>query len=394
MKQSKMVEVNQNRYIYISKSYINDGFGNKFNSNVELCLFYNIPLASLHGVSCDDEELVKSTILQCRNSKNGSLRTVYDHKGKEYPSIDDMCLAYNHMITTIYSRLSNGWTLKSALETGLLKDKAGIKCKDCKGNVFNSYAELCRHWNTSAHKLRYMIEKGYTTEEYTEMLVNKTNIPDSWVKQLRKKYPTSYKAILAKCTVSYATVASRVKKKWDIVDAVVTPALRSGVKTVKINYIDPDGEIFHSFKDLCKKWHKSYVTVKEKMNKGMDLHEILLEKKSSYIDHRGNKYKSIDSMCKTYNVSVSTYQYRITVCGFTTEEALEYDKICMYKNKRITIPNKNSRQWKQDLWELCNHNVFQYICIYKHMQVSEVAVKYRLKTMSLLNAIMTPSKIQ
>jgi len=91
--------------------------------------------------------------------------------------------------------------------------------------------------------------------------------------------------------------------------------------------VDHLGNYFDSIKSMCKHWNVPYEAYTRRVKiRGWSVEKALTSpvKHNGGIyctDHNGKKYKSITKMCKRYNISRKQYCYRISH-GWTQEEAL------------------------------------------------------------------------
>lgn len=92
-------------------------------------------------------------------------------------------------------------------------------------------------------------------------------------------------------------------------------------------FTDHIGQKFSSRIEMCKAWGITISQLEGRLSKGWSLEEALTTPKNKspgetiITDHLDNTYSSIDEMCRTYNISDSTYQGRLAH-GYTQEEAL------------------------------------------------------------------------
>ena len=93
------------------------------------------------------------------------------------------------------------------------------------------------------------------------------------------------------------------------------------------NVKDHLGNEYRTVYEMCKYYNIGAQTYYKRIQRGSTLKEALekpvrLRKNAdSIVDHIGNKYESIDEMCKHYNVNIKTYYNRLNH-GCTLEEAL------------------------------------------------------------------------
>lgn len=134
----------------------------------------------------------------------GAKIPVYDHLGKKFNSISEMCRYYGVGTRLYYDRINRGYSQKEALEMGIGKRKQkyeiqelakannidvhklayglskgmsiktikdwsdGKLVQDHKGNLFKSVSEMCRYYGINQSTYTYRIRKGYSMQEALE----------------------------------------------------------------------------------------------------------------------------------------------------------------------------------------------------------------------------------
>jgi hypothetical protein len=138
--------------------FIKDHKGNIYSCIEEMCKAYNISkkqyLINIRN-NCSIEEAL-TTITETD--------VIKDHKGNVYRSINEMCRTYGITKTTLRSRLELGWTLAEILERPqkLHPEKT---VKDHLGNKYNSVNEMLEHYGISHIKYMERLKRGYTLEQ-------------------------------------------------------------------------------------------------------------------------------------------------------------------------------------------------------------------------------------
>lgn len=88
-----------------------------------------------------------------------------DHTGKRYPTLSDMCKAYNIKLETFRRRTEvYKWSLEKALTTPV-KPNGGQYCYDHNGTRFKSVTLMCEHWGIDRKTYSYRIKQGLSVEE-------------------------------------------------------------------------------------------------------------------------------------------------------------------------------------------------------------------------------------
>jgi len=112
----------------------------------------------------------------------------------------------------------------------------------------------------------------------------------------------------------------------------------------KIACTDHLGNEFKSIQSMCDYWHISLTTYSKRKKLGYSLEDCLNHKKLSKakpaFDHLGNKFISIDAMCDHYHISRSTFENRLArhwpLCEALTKERYNNyskDKILDHKGQ-------------------------------------------------------------
>lgn len=81
------------------------------------------------------------------------------------------------------------------------------------------------------------------------------------------------------------------------------------------------GNKFESMDEMCKTYGINRTTFNSRIAKGWPLEKALTYRKI-YKDHLGNEYNTIREMCKTYSIDESVFRNRIRA-GYTIKEALK-----------------------------------------------------------------------
>ena len=92
--------------------------------------------------------------------------------------------------------------------------------------------------------------------------------------------------------------------------------------------VDHLGKTYESFADMCRHYKISVTTVRYRLLCGWSLKDSLTKptgdvdiEAKSVTDHLGNKYSSVASMCKHYNIGYDALKCRVKA-GWTLEKAL------------------------------------------------------------------------
>lgn len=94
-------------------------------------------------------------------------KVIRDHKGNVYDTFTEMCLAYNKGIEVVQYRLLNHWSLEDALETPQDNHNRPKKyeCKDFNDKTFGSLSEMCLFYGISRTLYTYRLKCGWSQEK-------------------------------------------------------------------------------------------------------------------------------------------------------------------------------------------------------------------------------------
>lgn len=87
------------------------------------------------------------------------------------------------------------------------------------------------------------------------------------------------------------------------------------------------GNEFKNVTELCRHYGIDVKTFKSRIERGMNIEDAVKKPETigflqpPFVDHLGKEYKSINAMCKAYNMNRQTLRYRINA-GYTLERAL------------------------------------------------------------------------
>lgn len=239
----------------------------------------------------------------------------YDHFGKPYKSIQDMCEYYGMRVSTYKSRIQSGWSIEKALTTPV--DTAYKNCIDHLGKPFNSITEMCRHYNISPCTFQNRINKGWSLGEAL------TTPAKSSAKGCKDHLGKSFKSISDMCKhwgINNVTFNGRIELGWSLEKALTTPIKQGGE-----NCKDHLGKPFQSISDMCKHWGIKPEIFSGRIKSGWSLEEALTTPVRQAVewhkDHLGNKYRTIDEMCNKHGITKSAYKYRINQ-GWSLEKTL------------------------------------------------------------------------
>jgi hypothetical protein len=134
-----------------------DHLGNHFNSKVEMCDYWRIP-RNVYFRRIRDGWTQKDALTTPVKPQSNKNRTVKDHLGNEYPTIDIMCEHWNISKKQYLINIRNNCSIEEALTTVTTE----TVCKDHLGNTYRSINEMCNHYGITKTVLRSRLELGWT----------------------------------------------------------------------------------------------------------------------------------------------------------------------------------------------------------------------------------------
>ena len=157
--------------LYIEMNYKNGRSividGNSFISIKEACDYYDLDYEKVrHRISNYGWSIEEAFELKQRDKSNKPITV----EGKTFKSIKEACEFYNLSdITTIYSRLNNGWSIEEAFELKL-RSKSN-KPITIEGKTFKSIRQACKYYNLNYKKVIHRLHNyGWTIEEAFELV--------------------------------------------------------------------------------------------------------------------------------------------------------------------------------------------------------------------------------
>lgn len=138
-----------------------DHLGNVYKTIKDMCAAYGISYDTYRKRLEFGHNKEKALTLSCKNEK------ITDHKGTEYSSIDDMCRNYGVSSETYRRRLMYGEGKEEAL-TSCIKSTSRVDIQrrtDHLGNVYPSIKDMCNAYNVSVYVYNKRIKRGMTKEQ-------------------------------------------------------------------------------------------------------------------------------------------------------------------------------------------------------------------------------------
>lgn len=159
----------------------------------------------------------------------------------------------------------------------------------------------------------------------------------------------SVSAMVRHYGISRPTYISRLKSGWTMEEALTVPILKEGGNYKPNNSLvgveDHLGNKFNNKVQMAKHWGISSAQLYNRLSSGMSLAEALTKpttargkyKKREVVDHKGNSYRSVAQMARSYGITSITLHERLKR-GWSVEESLTtpVDTSSYRKSKKIT----------------------------------------------------------
>ena len=294
------------------KNTVFDHLGNGFPDVTSMCKYWNI---TKHAF---DQRLRRGWTLENALTKSIHTTECKDHLGNNFSSVPNMCDYYKISSGVFYHRLNEGWSLEKALTT----NTKNTSVKDHLGNEFPTLGDMCKYYGINPTTFRARIKSGYTIEKALTTNTNKKVFD-----HLGNEFPT-IKAMCKHYEISYTAYSHRKQNGYTLEEILTNKTKRQYKRIPNQEFLDHEGNSFLTMKSMCAYWGISPKTYKQRIENGWSTKDALETKSCvthDIYDHLGNKFSSITAMCIHYGISLATYQNRLKD-GFTVEEALTNKK--------------------------------------------------------------------
>lgn len=239
----------------------------------------------------------------------------FDHLGNKFSSVEEMCKYHKVSVDDYQFKIKFGFSVEEALKNTSFRH--GTKCYDHLGNEYSSIKEMCDYYGISCSVYASRIKRGWLKSEALCIEVGEKRLCRD---HLGNKY-NSTEAMCLHYNISTTLFRSRIKRGWTIKKALTLPT-DTHVNTHEGKVVDHNGNKYKSVNDMCRHYGISTATYYSRLSKGYSSEESLtLSKHTTCTDHLGNEFDSIKSMCEKYKIPVATFQGRIAK-GWTLESAL------------------------------------------------------------------------
>jgi hypothetical protein len=248
-------------------------------------------------------------------------KTVTDHLGNKYASLEVMASIYGINTHVLSSRLWNRWDLERALTTPVGNQNKNVEVKDHLGNSYNNLKDMCSHYHTSVKTYRTRLSQGMTIEQALTgpNIRNKKLVVD----HLGNGY-NSLEELADAYGIKYGALRSRLYLGWNLERALTTPVAGQSSKPK-----DHLGNSYNSIKDMCRHYGIPYGVYYNRLNQGMTIEQALTKPKEhirgghkrQIADHLGNQYDRLKDLADAYDISYGLLQSRL-YHGWDIERAL------------------------------------------------------------------------
>lgn len=143
---------------------ITDHQGRKFKTCGEMCDFWGVDLENyncrIHSLKWTKERALTTPV---KNRIRLKLPTV-DHKGQSFESFEQLARHYAMCPDTLKHRLKKGMPLEQALTTPARRGQH-VACKDHLGNVYYTFTDMCKFWGVGYSTFINRLNRGLNVEE-------------------------------------------------------------------------------------------------------------------------------------------------------------------------------------------------------------------------------------
>ena len=255
----------------VHHNYKYDHLGNKFNSIKAMCEHWGIPEGTFRhrinrGLS------LKDALENNRNITVTGIET-YDHLGNKFNSFIDMCKYWDKTDLLVNNRLGRGWSLEDALERPKKESSVKNIVYDHLGNEFNTKTDMCKYWGIEIKRLYSRTRNGWSLQEALETPVGETPKSKLVYDNLGNSFNT-FKELCSYYNMPHNEVRARLKIGWSLEDALNIPI---GKDRKNKAYYDHLGNKFNTLRRMCEYWNINVDTYLTRIKKGMSVKSALEE---------------------------------------------------------------------------------------------------------------------
>lgn len=212
----------------------------------------------------------------------------------------------------------------------ILKEK--LKYDDGLGNTFKNIGDMCKFHQVSTTTYRLKTRAGLSPREIFSNISRKelrTKFTVPCKDHLGNEYPTTM-AMCEAWNIDYDLYLARLRNGFSVQKALekLTPSDKDAA--LYNGLVDMNGVKYKTLTAMCQAWGISVKCFVGRIERGWSFEEALsipvdtsnsVKRHSRVSDHIGNKFTSVNAMCKYWGVNLGTYKYRVRH-GLSVEEAL------------------------------------------------------------------------
>ena len=211
-----------------------------------------------------------------------------------------------------------------------LKEK--LKYDDGLGNTFKNIGDMCKFHQVSTTTYRLKTRAGLSPREIFSNVSRKglrTKFTVPCKDHLGNEYPTT-RAMCEAWNIDYDLYLARLRNGFSVQKALekLTPSDKDAA--LYNGLVDMNGVKYKTLTAMCQALGISVKCFVGRIERGWSFEEALsipadtsnpVKRHSRVSDHVGNKFTSVNAMCKYWDVNLGTYKYRVKHC-LSVEEAL------------------------------------------------------------------------
>lgn len=240
--------------------------------------------------------------------------------GNEFNTLDELAKFYEISPRNLKIKLNQGLTITEIVNNyGCVFDGYGRKFKNKK--------QFCNYYRITEEFYNQIVKDGLTAiqlsisltynQDKIKSLEQDEKIIKASLKEKESKHKcntiyfegnqySSKQALCKKYNVKYCTFMNRQRRGWTIEECIYgrfTKIIDN--KICYDNSFDYDGKHFKDNAEFCRYYKINYSMFIRHKNKGVSVEECLRHCEARYIVY-DKKFKSINEICKYYNISRST----------------------------------------------------------------------------------------
>lgn len=210
--------------------------------------------------------------------------------------------------------------------------KEKLKYDDGLGNTFKNIGDMCKFHQVSTTTYRLKTRAGLSPREIFSNVSRKglrTKFTVPCKDHLGNEYPTT-RAMCEAWNIDYDLYLARLRNGFSVQKALEKLTPRDKDAALYNGLVDINGVEYKTLTAMCQAWGISVKCFVGRIERGWSFEEALsipadtsnpVKRHSRVSDHVGNKFTSVNAMCKHWGVNLGTYKYRVKH-GLSVEEAL------------------------------------------------------------------------